>query len=117
MCAAIEEQNLSLAVSFIRQVHEIDVKAAKTSDDFEVILQKEAELKELVKIEFAGAIAQSNTDAQSNINAVMALCPLLQTLGLESEARDDFLVFVEKSIFVAISADLMPENTKDEAVG
>ena len=33
------------------------------------------------------------------------LCPLLQTLGLKSEARDSFLDFVETTVFTAVSAD------------
>jgi hypothetical protein len=35
----------------------------------------------------------------------MSLCPLLQTLGLESDARDSFLEFMDKSVFLAVSAD------------
>ena len=35
----------------------------------------------------------------------MSLCPLLQTLGLETDARDSFLEFMEKSVFVSVSAD------------
>ena len=35
----------------------------------------------------------------------MLLCPLLQTLGLETEARDNFLTFNENTIFIAVSAD------------
>ena len=35
----------------------------------------------------------------------MLLCPLLQTLGLETEARDNFLTFIENTIFIAVSAD------------
>ena len=44
----------------------------------------------------------------------MLLCPLLQTLGLETEARDNFLSFIEKTIFIAVSADA---NSVDGATG
>lgn len=97
--AAIEERNLSAAVGYLRQVHEIDVTAAKSSDDYEIIKEKEQVIKKLVQQEFTSAIASSN------IKSVMALCPLLQTLGLESEARDSFLDFVESTVFIAVSAD------------
>ena len=97
--AAIEEKNLSGAVSYLRQVHEIDVNAAKSSVDYEIIKEKEQVIKTMVQQEFTSAIASSN------IKSVMALCPLLQTLGLESEARDSFLDFVETTVFTAVSAD------------
>jgi hypothetical protein len=97
--AAIEEKDLSAAVGFLRQVHDIDQKAAKTSEDYEVIVQKEAEVKEMVRAEFQDAVSAADTDR------VMALCPLLQTLGLEVEARDNFLVFMEKNVFIGVSAD------------
>jgi hypothetical protein len=44
----------------------------------------------------------------------MLLCPLLQTLGLETEARDNFLSFIEKTIFIAVSADA---NSVEGATG
>eukprot|EP01034_Spumella_vulgaris_P023257 gene23257-29469_t len=49
----------------------------------------------------------------------MTLCPLLQTLGLESEARDSFLEFVGKTIFVNISASVAShsEGTVDAVTG
>ena len=97
--AAIEEKNLAGAVGYLRQVHEIDVNAAKSSDDYEIIREKEQVIKKMVQQEFTAAIASSN------IKSVMALCPLLQTLGLESEARDSFLDFVETTVFTAVSAD------------
>jgi hypothetical protein len=113
IAAAMEDGDLSLAVSLIRQVHEIDVKAAKTSDDFEIILNKEQELKEMVRREFNAAISDSSIDK------VMSLCPLLQTLGLETEARDTFLVFVGETIFINISANVATnsEGTVDAATG
>ena len=96
---AIEERNLAAAVSYLRQVHEIDIIAAKSSDDYEIIKEKEQIIKNMVQEEFSNAIGSSN------IKSVMSLCPLLQTLGLESVARDTFLDFVEKTVFIAISAD------------
>ena len=62
-------------------------------------MEKEKELKDLVQQEFNNAITEAN------IKSVMSLCPLLQTLGLEAEARDSFLQFVETSVFIAVSAD------------
>ena len=99
MIAAMEEGNLPLAVSFIRQVHDIDEQAAKASDDYAAIHQTEQEIRVLVQSEFNKAIDESN------LNKVMSLCPLFQTLGLETEARDTFLVFVEKTVFLEVSAD------------
>jgi hypothetical protein len=96
---AIEERNLAMAVGYLRQVHEIDVVAAKSSDDYEIIKEKEQVIKSMVQQEFTSAISSSN------IKSVMALCPLLQTLGLEVEARDTFLNFVESTVFAAVSAD------------
>jgi hypothetical protein len=108
--AAIEAKNLSEAVSYIRQVHEIDEKAAKTSDDFDIVVEKEAEVKEMVRSEFQAAITATDVDA------VMALCPLLHTLGLETEARDNFLSFMEEKVFIAVSADAAAvEGTTDAA--
>ena len=87
---AMEQNQLPLAVSFIRQVHDIDLQAAKASDDYGAIQQAEREVKIMVQNDFNKAIDENN------INKVMSLCPLLQTLGLEEEARDTFLTFVEK---------------------
>jgi hypothetical protein len=113
LAIAMEDGNLSCAVSLIRQVHEIDLKAAKTSEDFETILNKEQELKEMVQKEFNSAISDSNIDK------VMSLCPMLKTLGLETEARDTFLDFVVRIIFVNISANVATnsEGTVDAATG
>jgi hypothetical protein len=97
--SAIEDHNLSAAVGYLRQVNEIDVLAARSSDDFEIIKEKEAVVKKMVQMEFKKAISASD------IKCVMELCPLLQTLGLEAEARDSFLDFVEASVFIAVSAD------------
>jgi hypothetical protein len=96
---AIEDRNLSVAVSCLRQVHEINEKAAKTSEDYEIIVEKEKEVKEMVRNEFQSAITESNT------SKVMSLCPLLQTLGLETEARDNFLSYMEAKVFIGVSAD------------
>jgi hypothetical protein len=103
--AAMEEGNLPLAVSFVKQVHEVDLQAARTSDDFTAIQRAEVQLRELVKAEFDKAIAEND------ITRVMSLCPLFQTLGLETVARDSFLEFVEKSVFTAVSADATVESS------
>ena len=97
--AAIDEVNLPLAVRYIRQVHDIGMEAAQASEDFNAIQQLEKDVKEMVKQKFAEAI--ENSDMAS----VVALCPLLQTLGLEVDARDSFLSFMEKAVFIAVSAD------------
>ena len=97
--AAIEEKNLAEAVGFLRQVHDINEKAAKTSEDYDIIVEKESEVKEMVRAEFQDAVSAADTDR------VMGLCPLLQTLGLETEARDNFLAFMEKNVFIGVSAD------------
>jgi hypothetical protein len=95
---AIEDKNLVLAVKYIKQTHSVDEKASlMNSDDYTAILEKEKEVKALVQKDFATAIADSN------IKQVMSLCPLLQTLGLEAEARDSFLDFMEVSCCVACS--------------
>ena len=109
---ATEQGNLPLAVSFIKQVHDVDLQAAKASDDYGAIQQAEREVKVMVQNEFSKSIEESN------INKVMSLCPLLQTLGLEEEARDSFLDFVEKSVFVAVSADASAvDDATDPATG
>ena len=109
---AMEQGNLPLAVSFIRQVHDVDLQAAKASDDYGAIQQAEREVKVMVQNEFNKAIEENN------INRVMSLCPLLQTLGLEEEARDTFLAFVEKTIFIAVSADASAvDDATDPATG
>jgi hypothetical protein len=99
MTAAMEEGNLPLAVSFIKQVHDIDEEAAKASDDFFALQQTEQELRELVLREYNKAIEDSNIDT------VVSMCPLFQTMSLETEARDTFLNFIEKTVFIAVSAD------------
>ena len=109
---ATEQGNLPLAVSFIKQVHDVDLQAAKASDDYGAIQQAEREVKVMVQNEFSKSIEESN------INKVMSLCPLLQTLGLEEEARDSFLDFVEKSVFTAVSADASAvDDATDPATG
>ena len=48
----------------------------------------------------------------------MSLCPLLQTLGLETSARDKFLDFMTTSVFIAVSADgISVGDTTDPATG
>ena len=112
MANAIEDGNLPLAVSFIRQVHDIDEQVAKASDDYGAIQQAEREVRMLVQKEFNQAIEDSN------LNKVMSLCPLLQTLQLEVEARDAFLTFVEKTVFTNVSADAASvDDATDPATG
>lgn len=108
----MEQENLPLAVSIIRQVHDIDLQAAKASDDYGAIQQAEREVKIMVQNEFNKSIEENN------INKVMSLCPLLQTLSLEEEARDTFLTFVEKTVFIAVSADASAvDDATDPATG
>ena len=109
--AAIENRDLPLAVGYIKQVHDIDENAAKASDDIGAIQQAEREVKTLVREDFNKAISDSD------IKGVMSLCPLLQTLGLEVEARDTFLNFMDNNIFIAVSADLAIEGASDENMG
>lgn len=112
MLKAMEDGNLPQAVSYIRQVHDIDVEAAKASDDYGEIMNAENDLRELVRKEFAKAMEDSS------INSVVALCPLLQTLGLETEARDNFLDFMERTVFIAVSADACSvDGATDPATG
>lgn len=108
---AIETRDLPLAVSYIKQVHDIDEDAAMASDDIGAIQQAEREIKVLVREDFNKAIGESD------IKGVILLCPLLQTLGLEAEARDTFLNFMENNIFIAVSADLAVEGASEENVG
>jgi hypothetical protein len=108
----MDEGNLPLAVSIIRQVNEIDAEAASSSEDYIVIKELEKELRVMVQKEF------SKSMEDSNINKVMSICPLLQTLGLEKEARDNFLNFVERTVFIGVSADANSvEGAKDPATG
>ena len=96
---AIEEKDLYAAVRCLEMVHRIDKQAADASDDYKDILGLESTVKELVQADFDKAINSSE------LNDVMSLCPLLQTLGLETDARDKFLDFMAKSVFIAVSAD------------
>ena len=112
MLKAMEDGNLPQAVSYIRQVHDIDVEAAKSSDDYNEIMNAEKDLRELVRKEFIKAMEDSN------VNSVVSLCPLLQTLGLETEARDNFLDFMERTVFIAVSADACSvDGATDPATG
>lgn len=106
---AITAGNLPLAVSYIRQVHDIDEQAARSSDDYGAMQQAEREVCSLVRQEFRHAIDDSNIDG------VLKLCPLLQSVGLEKEARDDFLDFLEKSLFIGVSAAAAPINDVSDA--
>lgn len=112
MQAAVDAGNLPLAVSYIRQVHDIDAQITSSSDDFGAILLVEQAVRAMVQQEFAEAIQASN------LTAVVALCPLLQTLGLEAEARDSFLEFIEATVFIGVSADASSvDGATDPATG
>ena len=106
---AIEENNLPLAVSIIKKVHDTDTETALASEDYEAIRQYETELRILVKKEFVNSIEENN------IKSVMSLCPLLQTLALESEGRDIFIDFVERTVFAGVSADSVEAVTDTDA--
>jgi len=108
----VQEKDLPGAVRCLQQVHKISPEAAATSEDYSHILQIEAEVQGLVQADFAAAIEASE------LADVMALCPLLQTLGLEASARDQFLDFVEEHVFIAVTADeAAAGNAKDVATG
>ena len=112
MQSAIDEGNLPLAVNYLRQVHAIDPQVSSTSDDYTAILAAEQTVKGLVQDDFGKAIQASN------LEKVIALCPLLQTLGLEVEARDLFLDFIEATVFVGVSADAASvDDATDPATG
>lgn len=96
---AIDSRDLLRAVKSLKQVQKISPEAAATSDDYAHILKLESSVKNMVQKAFSDAIEASE------INEVMALCPLLQTLGLETIARDQFLDFVEQHVFIAVTAD------------
>lgn len=110
--AALEEKNLQAAVSFVKLVHDIDPEVAKSSDDYAPVVQAERETKLLVHEEFKKAVERSD------IQMVISLCPTLQTLGLENEARDSFLEFIDKNVFNALSADACAvDGATDPATG
>jgi hypothetical protein len=97
--AAIDEKNLHAAVRCLQMVHHIDKQAADASEDYKEIMKLEGSVKDLVQADFDDAINKNE------LNDVMSLCPLLQTLGLETTARDRFLEFVTANVFIAVSAD------------
>jgi len=101
---ALREKDLPAAASYVRRVNDMDPEAAQVADEYDEVRDMERQLKGLIKDEFAVAIQGDSVDA------VLLLCPLLQTLGLETTARDDFLSFMEKNSFIAISADASSVN-------
>ncbi len=111
MKSAIDEGNLPLAVSIVRQVQKIDIETAKACDDYNIIQTQEKDLRSLVQKEF------SKSMEVNDIKGVMTICPLLQTLGLEVEARDEFINFIERTVFIAVSADAVTIQTNDAATG
>jgi hypothetical protein len=95
---ALESHNLALAVSYVRQVHDIDEQAARASDDYGAIQNIESQVKDLVKAEFELAIKNSD------LEEVLKLCPHLHVMGLETDATEMFLEFIESAIFIGITA-------------
>jgi hypothetical protein len=109
--SALQDKKLQVAVGYVKMVHDIDVEVAKSSDDYGAVMQAERETKALVHEEFKRAVESSD------IQTVIALCPTLQTLGLENEARDSFLDFVDKNVFIAVSADACTVDATEPATG
>ena len=101
---AIRSGNLSRAVSILKRVHSIQSLSVQPTEDYLAIKAAEEEVRLLVRKEFSNAIESSN------VEAVMALCPLLQSLGLETEARDEFLTFMDRTVFTTITADKVPTD-------
>ncbi len=109
---AIRDRDLASAVRSLQQVHKISPEAASTSEDYVHISKLEKEVQGMVQADFATAISANN------IADVMALCPLLQTLGLETVARDQFLDFVGEHVFIAVTADgAAAGDARDAATG
>ena len=107
--SAIKEGDLAKAVAILTKVHGIESLSSQPTEDFLAIQEAEGEVRLLVKKEFANAIETSS------VESVMSLCPLLQSLGLEDEARDDFIAFMERTVFTSISADIPPPTALDDA--
>ena len=101
---AVRSGDLSRAVGILKRVHSIQSLSVQPTDDYLAIKTAEEEVRLLVRKEFSNAIESSN------VEAVMALCPLLQSLGLETEARDEFLAFMDRAVFTAIAADRVPTD-------
>lgn len=99
---AIENLDLITAVGLIKQINDIDDEAARSSDEYGSIQQAKRDVRQLVQKEFDNAIVNSD------LGNIVKLCPLLQTVGLENEARDLFLNFMESNVFIAMSADAAP---------
>lgn len=103
--SALDSGDLTTAVKYLQQVHEIDSRALDASEDFQVIKSKEADIKAQVQAEFQKAIESSS------IEAVCLYCPMLQFLHLEHEARDNLLQFFEHKIFVSLSSEHILAST------
>ena len=101
---AVRSGDLARAVSLLRRVHSIQSLSFQPTEDYLAIKASEEEVRLLVRKEFSNAIESSD------VAAVMALCPLLQSLGLEAEARDEFLAFMDRAVFTAIAADRVPTD-------
>jgi len=106
---ALAVKQLPKAVKFVQLVNGMDQDAARAADEFDAVKALEGELKKIVKDEFCLAIEGSS------VEEVLVLCPLLQSLGLELNARDDFLSFMESNAFIAISADAVSGDNATDA--
>lgn len=106
---AVRAGDLSRAVGILKRVHSIQSLSVQPTEDSLAIQTAEEEVRLLVKKEFSNAIESSN------VEAVMSLCPLLQSLGLETEARDEFLAFMDRAVFTAIAADKVPTDGSVDA--
>lgn len=131
----MEEKDFITAVKYLRQVHAIDAVITTNSEDYQMILNYEESIKNMIRNEFHEAITANDTNQGLNyvsisitqiklINyfslmmkyIVMKLVPLLQTLGLENEAREDLLTFMESKVFIIISADNLAQNLTSSTV-
>jgi hypothetical protein len=108
---AIDEENLVAATESLSLIKAIDERVTSVCEDQETVRELEEILKRLVRKAFNVAIKEND------ISSVISMCPLLQPVGLEIEARETFLAFMEETILIAISADASIENATDTVTG
>lgn len=101
---AIQQNNIPTAVNYIQYIHQIDEQAVKASDDYQTIQDLTLQLKDLIKSQYEIAIQQNRIDD------VLKLCPYLHVVGLETDATEKFLNFIESTIFIGITASISIEN-------
>lgn len=107
----LQENNLVAAINALKKIHEIDKFLVENSEDATDISVLESTLRDRLWSEFNTAVENANLDQ------VMKLCPLLQTCSLEVDARDLFLEFMEKNVFIAINAEaVVAEDASDPAM-